>query len=389
MSRLFISAGDPSGDLLASLLARQIKKQRPGAEIWAIGGPELARIADYFLEDLASRGLMGVFEPVRRLPELIRLRSTIARVFGQHHFDAVIPVDYYGFNIRLAQLAKAKRIPVAYYVSPQVWASRAGRVKQLRRYVDQILCLFPFEVDFYHRHGVNAVFAGHPLAQELFEIRRKQHVAPAASDGHDPAAPMIGLLPGSRPDEIKRHMPVLTQVWSQIRAEFPKAHGALFQRHDLADLYPSAASLKAAGIEAIRGPAFDERARLTLAISASGLACLENMMLGVPMVIFYGVKPAWLYALARGFLVKTRHIGMPNILAGEELVQEIAWGMTSEKNSKATQYLVHHSIELLRNPAHLEKLQKSLCSLAETLIPNGKTPLEAATEAVFEIFDHD
>ena len=373
MRRLFVSAGDPSGDLLAARLIERLNELAPDLEVWAVGGRELAGQSDVFLEDLASKGIMGFLEPVRRLPYLTRLGAKIKAVFAERNFDLAIPVDYYGFNIRVAQIAKKRAIPVIYYVCPQIWASREGRARQLKKYVDRILCLFPFEPAFLRKRGIEADFVGHPLVQSL---RLAGLSGAAASDGQA-GGMTIGLLPGSRPQEIKRHLPVLISAFKFIRQQQPAARAVLYSRPGLEKLYPGAESLRQEGIDVEPGPAWENRSRLTLALTASGLATLENMVMGVPMVIFYGVKPAWVYWLGRR-MIKTPFIGMPNILAGKKIVPEIAWGMNESGNLRQAREIAASALGLLNDKDRRDELKRQFANLAETLLGEHGNPVDAA-----------
>ncbi|MBI4669748.1 MAG: hypothetical protein HY747_11320 [Elusimicrobia bacterium] len=389
MTRLFISAGDPSGDILASLLVKQIKQLKPEAEIWALGGPELAGVSDVFIEDLASKSVMGWVEPIRKLPSYFFLLASIKKIFKQNKFDAVIPVDFYGFNIRLAEIAKKTGFKVVYYVSPQIWASRLGRADRMKNCVDHVLCLFPFEAELYQNRSIPATFVGHPIVEMLTEAQGEGRAGTSGqSDMSDPSdlSIRVGLLPGSRPGEITRHLPVLFDAWNRIRQEFPKAQGILYKRRNHPQLYPSDADMAKQGITGEWGPAYESRRNLNLALTASGLASLENMILGVPMVIYYGVRPAWLFKFVRR-IVRTPFIGMPNILAGKELVREMAWAMTPRNDKNAAKHLAEHACGLLKEPARLNELRARLMNLTQTLLPEGKRPREAAAYAILSFCD--
>lgn len=375
--RLFVSAGDPSGDLLAARLVSQIKNLSPNIEVWAIGGQQLAAVSDIFLEDIASKGIMGFLEPVRRLPYLARLARRVRTVMRERHFDLAIPVDFYGFNIRFASIAKQAGTAVIYYVCPQVWASREGRTKRLKESIDKILCLFPFEPDFLKARGISATFVGHPLVEELTQ-------AAVSKPSNGSRAPLtLGLLPGSRPGEIQRHLGPLRSAWALIRSRRPEAGAVLYCRRGLEKYYPPAATLEKEGIRLEYGPGWAGRSKLNLALTASGLAALENMILGIPMVIFYGIKPAWVYWIGRRIL-RTPFIGMPNILAGSSLVPEVVWGMgrTSDKNH--ADKIAGEALHLLDDPKRLAEMKQSFQELSRSLAPEGKSPIHTAAEEILK-----
>ncbi|MBI4064506.1 MAG: lipid-A-disaccharide synthase [Elusimicrobia bacterium] len=375
MPRILVSAGEPSGDLLAAALVRQIKKIEPAAEIWAIGGGELAKEADVFLADLARHAVMGWVDPIVKLPIFWRTRAAARQALKNKRFDLVIPVDFYGFNIRLAALAKSFGCRVIYYVSPQIWASRPGRLQKIKRYVDKVLCLFPFEPAIYAKHGIPAVFVGHPLT----EILKNYPFSNSPLTPHP--SPLIGLMPGSRPQEIKRHWPILLAVWGIVHDRFPQTKGILFGRPEHLELYPDRKTLAASGIEFIEGPAYQKRLECELILTASGLACLENMILGLPMVIFYGVSPFWLYYILDK-IVTTPFVGMPNILAGRGVVKEFTWPMTAKNNRETSRLIALETIRLLDNPRELSSMRCQLAALTGGIAVKDHEPAQLAAQEI-------
>jgi lipid-A-disaccharide synthase len=284
-----IVAGDPSGDLHASNLISALKRREPSARVAAVGGPLCRAVADEFLEDLASRGLTGFWEPLLKIPFMLELRSRLAAFLRERRPAALICVDYYGFNRRVLPLAKAAGVPAFYFISPQVWASRPGRIKVLKRFIKRMLVIFPFEEKLYRDAGVDADFVGHPLLDLIPE--------PKARDGV--AAAVVGLLPGSRSSEIKRHLPMFFEAFRTLRAKRPALKGLLFASANQQD---SAYGALPEGVELVREQDYAKRGVLDLAICSSGTATLENALLGVPMVVVY--KLSWpTYAIARALVV--------------------------------------------------------------------------------------
>ena len=306
---LLVVAGDPSGDLHAANLIKALKRREPGTRVAAVGGPLCRAVADEFIEDLASRGVTGFLEPVLKIPFLLKLRARLQAFMKGRRPDALICVDYYGFNRRVLPLAKADGVPAFYFVSPQVWASRPGRVKVLKRFVKKMLVIFPFEEKLYRDAGVPADFVGHPLLDLIPEPRKP---------GADGRAPVVGLLPGSRTSELKRHLPVFFEAFRLLRAKRPTLEGRLFASANQND---AAFGELPEGIVLVREQDYAQRAGLDLALCSSGTATLENALLGVPMVVVY--KLSWpTYAIARA-LVKVKHIAMANLLAGRGVVPEL------------------------------------------------------------------
>ncbi|MEK7382216.1 MAG: lipid-A-disaccharide synthase [Elusimicrobiota bacterium] len=306
---ILVVAGDPSGDLHASSLIQALKRREPGTRVAAVGGPLCRAVADEFIEDLASRGVTGFMEPLLKIPFLLGLRSRLQSFISERRPDALVCVDYYGFNRRVLPLAQKAGIPAFYFVSPQVWASRPGRVKVLKRLVHKMLVIFPFEEKLYREAGVPVEFVGHPLLDLIPEPGQRTP---------DPQALIVGLLPGSRASELKRHIPVFYEAFRLLRQTRPGMRGLVFASPNQPD---SAYGRLPEGVEIVRESDYQRRAALDLAICSSGTATLENSLLGVPMVVVY--KLSWpTYAIARA-LVKVKHIAMANLLAGRGVVPEL------------------------------------------------------------------
>ncbi|MDO8756950.1 MAG: lipid-A-disaccharide synthase [Elusimicrobiota bacterium] len=308
MSRqILIVAGDPSGDLHASNLIKALKRRDPSVRVAAVGGPLCRAVADEFLEDLASRGVTGFLEPALKIPFLFKLAARLRDFIASRRPAALICVDYYGFNRRILPYAKKTGIPAFYFISPQVWASRPGRVKVLKRLVDKMLVIFPFEEKLYRDAGVPADFVGHPLLDLIPEPK------PRGEETN-----LIGLLPGSRSSELRRHLPIFLEAFRLLRLKNRYLEARLFAAASQPD---SAYGRLPDGVHLVREQDYRERAALDLAICSSGTATLENALLGVPMVVVY--KLSWpTYAIARA-LVKVKHIAMANLLAGKTVVPEL------------------------------------------------------------------
>lgn len=309
MSQLLVIAGDPSGDLHAANLIKALKRRDDHAVVAAVGGPLCREAADEFIEDLASRGVTGFWEPALKIGFLLRLAGRLRRFLNERRPDAVICVDYYGFNRRVLSMARSAGVPAYYYVSPQVWASRKSRVSVLKRLVRKMLVIFPFEEKLYRDAGVPVEFVGHPLLDLLPEMKAPEP---------DPRAPRIGLLPGSRSSELNRHLRLFYDAFEALRRERPGARGFVFASANQPD---KAYGALPEGAQLVREGDYAVRRTLDLAICSSGTATLENALLGVPMVVVY--KLSWpTYAIARA-IVKVKHIAMANLLAGREVVPEL------------------------------------------------------------------
>lgn len=372
MKRFLIVAGDPSGDLVASKLVASLKKLNPDSFVVGIGGSHLRRVSDQFLENIVSQHALGFAISFKKICYFKNiLNDIISAELKKNPSTVVIPVDFYGFNYRVAKFAKELGHQVFYYVSPQFWASRPGRANRLKPYVDLFLCLFPFEIDFYNARNLPATFVGHPILDSLPNISIQDekilHV-----EG------LVGLLPGSRPDEIRRHLPIMVDACEKISAQCPGTRYLLFTvPHVHADFYLDIikiSSRKRIFIELIQDEGYMWRAQLDAAITASGMETLENTLLGIPMVVMY--KTNWLtYVIAR-CLIKIPYVGMPNVLANKQLVPELI-----QHNAQAKK-IAQPIIDWLKNPKLRLALRQDLLVLKEKFGSDGAS--DRAAKAILE-----
>jgi lipid-A-disaccharide synthase len=346
-AHVLLVAGDPSGDQHAAELATALKQRIPHLKVSALGGTYLQNVADAFLFPLVGIGGFGFWEPLLKLPRLWKARRTIAYLLKKDRPSLVIPVDYYGFNIHVARLAHRKGIPVIYFVSPQVWASRPGRIQQLARVLSKILVIFPFEEALYTAAGLPAKFVGHPLLDRV----------PAA------AAPnrqmTIGFLPGSRWRVAERHLPIMTETAIRLRKFYPQADFVLFRPAEIAASRFAPYLAATPWLRLIQENDFAERRGLWLAISVSGTAALENTLLGIPMVIMYKLS-ALTYAIARR-IIRIPYVAIPNIIAQTAVVPELL------QSEAAPDQLVSAARKLLDNPDARSATRQSLLALRARL----------------------
>ncbi len=370
MKRVLIVAGDPSGDLIAAQLVASMKSLQPGLEVVGVGGRRLQAVSDRFLANIVERHALGF----AITPGQIRyfrsvLHDIIEPELRDHPPDAVIPVDFYGFNSHVARTAKKRRHRIFYYASPQFWASRPWRAETLRPFVDMFLCLFPFEVDFYKKRGLPATFVGHPILDAI--PKPDPNLRPKVES-------MIGLLPGSRPEEVRRHLPIMAKACDLIATAVPRTRFLLFTvPHIDRNLYQRAFGVGQPSkclIELVQDEDYAWRSQLDLSISASGMETLENALLGVPMVVMY--KTNWFtYAVARA-LIRIKHLAMPNLLAGKELVPEFIQHRATARN------IAGPMIRWLNNPEERRILRGQLLDLREQFGDQGAS--ERAARVILE-----
>ncbi len=326
-----IVAGERSGDMLGAGLMQALRERYPAARFSGIGGPAMERLGCASLAPMERLSVMGLVEPLGRLPELLRIKRELERYFRRLRPAAFIGVDAPDFNLRLAAGLRNSGIRTVHYASPSVWAWRKGRIRGIAGSIDLMLTLFPFETDIYREHGVRAHCVGHPLADEIgFEDGGAQARRELSLD---PAAPVVALMPGSRKGEISRMAPVFLATAATAREKFP----------DLRFLLPCAGAanrrlleqiIAAGGFEDAQWKLTD-RSRQAIAaadfvILASGTASLEAMLLRRPMAVCYKLAPLS-YALASR-MVEVDHIAIPNLLAGKRLVPEYVQREVNQPN---------------------------------------------------------
>ncbi len=330
--RILIVTGEASGDLLASHLVQAMRAADPALSISAMGGEKLREAGAEIIVDISRHAVMGITEVIGHLGTLYGIFRKLKLILKRDRPDLLILVDYPDFNLRLAGVAKKHRIPVLYYVSPQIWAWRTGRIGQIAASVSTMVVVFPFELPLYREAGVDAHFVGHPLL-DIVKVSRsreenRKHL------GLLPDRTVIGLLPGSRISEVKRILPPMLEAARRLSRE----------RKDLQFIIPVAPGLHKAELENLTG---DDAAAVTmvdnsiydvidssyLVIVASGTASLETALLAKPMVIVYRMSPVS-YRIAR-LLVKVPHIGMANIIAGKKVVPELIQEQASGKRIAA------------------------------------------------------
>lgn len=308
--RVFLIAGEASGDAHGAALIRALRDLSPGVACEGLGGPKMAAAGMTLMEDLASSAIMGFVEVVKHIGPIRKLFLRAVAHVKETRPDVVVLIDYPGFNLRFARALHGSGIPVVYYISPQVWAWKKGRIHDIKRYCRKMLVIFPFEEKIYREIGMDCVFVGHPLMEHVDD-----HRADASVKGE----PVIGLLPGSRAQEIERLLPVMVETARSLLHTHP---GARFH-------VPCVNEARAAQARAIAGDfplevrvggmyGVVKRARLCLV--ASGTATLETALLGTPFLIVYRTKPLT-YWLARR-LVAVAHIGIVNLLLDRRAVPE-------------------------------------------------------------------
>lgn len=357
MARKFLFvAGDLSGDIHATHVVKHLKKEAPDATVISLGGPGLREVSDLFLENLVGEGLFGFWEPVKKLPWLWKLfHKVLVPAIEKHRPDVVVPVDFFGFNRNIIRQAKKRGVPVKYLISPQIWASRPARIEILKKYVDKMIVLFPFEEELYRNAGMDAAFYGHPLLDLIPEPLETVH--------YSTEQPVIGLLPGSRISEVRRHLPLYLEAVADVAENTLPLRIVLFAARSVPErLYNeiiSEANTRPDSIEMVWDENYEWRKKLDFAVTTSGTATLENALLGIPMVVLF--RTSWpTYYLAK-ILARVPYISLVNILAQREVVPELIQRRASTVN------LTAEMNRIITDPHALQTKRKELLAIRSTL----------------------
>lgn len=328
--KLAVVAAEASGDLHASEVIRELKKLVPDLETFGIGGELLAQEGTELLHHASEMGIVGLFNVLRHLPMFRRAFRDVTERIADERPDAVLLVDFPGFNLRLAKRCSELGVPVVYYISPQVWAWRKGRVRHIARYVDRMIVIFPFEEEFYRSHDVPVTYVGHPLIEQLSEVRRP--------DREDDML-RIALLPGSRRLEVQTLLPPMLEAVTILSKEREidayVIQAPTIESEQLETIVSRTGSL----IRVVPHDRGEALAAADVALASSGTATLEAAILGTPAVVMYRLSRAT-YMLAKK-LVRLPHFSLVNIVAGKSVVPELIQSeVTGERIAREVRTLV-------------------------------------------------
>lgn len=357
MARILISAGEASGDLYAGAVTRGIKQLNPEAEVFGMGGDCLREAGGEVLFDIKDHSLMGFVEVLKKLPDVWKLRNAFIDLMEKRKPDVLLTIDYPGFNMRLAKLAKERGINVVYFIAPQVWAWRPGRAADVAKVTDKIACIFPFEYDFYKSYGADIEFIGHPLVDTVKPSLSRKEAEELA--GKRTGHPLILLMPGSREMEIQRLLPVMLDAAKILKQKQPELDFAIPRAATIAKKILED-SVRQAGlnIRLIEGHNYDVMSVADLAIVTSGTVTLEAAMCGLGCEILYKSSPISFWIAKR--VVKIPNIGLPNIVAGRQIEPELLQDDCTPDKIAST------ALELLE-PERFAQLQRDLLEVKEKL----------------------
>jgi lipid-A-disaccharide synthase len=370
---VLILTGEPSGDRAAAPVAAALARRHPDLHVRAVGGPELRAAGADVVQDIAELGAMGLVEVIRQIPRLHRLESRLRDLIDRERPAALVPVDYPGFNLRVARYARSRGVPVVYYIGPQVWAWGAGRIPRIAESVDRMLVVFPFEEPLYREAGLRTDFVGHPLLDSLEEAPRRDEAR--ARLGLPPDAPVLGLLAGSRVQEVRRVLPAMASTAARLRRDRPDLN-VLASRAGSVPRAEYEQVLRGAGAGAVRlhdGPAATIGAASDVLLVTSGTATLEAALIGTPLAVLYRTSPVTWFLGRR--LVRIPRISLVNIVAGEDVVEEFLQG------DARAERVAPHVASLLDDPGRRAALSRRLGALRERLGSPGVAERVAAIVA--------
>jgi lipid-A-disaccharide synthase len=369
--KVMVIAGEASGDLHGAGFVRELKKLDRTVEVFGVGGDKMKREGMELIYHIREVGFMGFFEVLKHLPFIRTMQLALEQVVKLKKPDVLVLIDYPGFNLRFAKIAKNYGVKIVYYISPQVWAWHKSRVKQMKGLIDSMLVVFPFEEKIYHDEGIDAEFVGHPLLEVLdSKLDRKDF---CKRYGLDYEKKILALLPGSRKQEIDTIFPEMLRasrrVANEVGAEIVVGVAPTFQEDYFRTFFnvDRVTLVKDATYELMRNADF--------AFVTSGTATLETGCFGTPMFVVY--KTSWPTYLMAKMFIQLKHIGLVNIVSQRSIVPEFV------QHRATASILAKEAIKLLRDPARMNSMRSELASLKAKLGSIGAS--KRVAERVFAI----
>ena len=371
--RVLISCGEPSGDLYAGALAREILSLDPAAVVSGFGSERLRAGGASLVADFKGLSVTGLLEVARVLPRTYAVYRQLVAHATATRPDVFVAVDFPDFNFRLAHAMRRLGVPVVYYISPQLWAWRPGRMKTMQRIADRVLVIFPFEEEIYRRAGVAVEWVGHPLL-DVSPVPQPRDTF-LTSLQLDPSRPMIALLPGSRINEVRAILPGLHEATKIIHARLPSAQFVLARAPHLPDDLFAGVGGGEPQIVMVDQATDDVLASANVALVASGTVTVQAAIRECPMVVVYRLSPLT-YRLGRRF-VHVNTFAMANLVAGRQVVPEL------EQDDFTPDAVANHAISLLQDPSRAAAMRAELRSVRDRLGPPGAS--RRAAEAVLAV----
>jgi lipid-A-disaccharide synthase len=373
--RLLLSCGEPSGDLYAGALTRELRTLDPSITVAGLGGPQLEAAGGHLLDDYRELSVTGLVEWIPKVPRFVAARRKLVEAARAEPPAALILIDFSGFNFRLAPPIKRLGVPVVYYISPQIWASRPGRLATMRAIADRVLVIFPFEAPIYEKSGVPVEFVGHPLIDLTTPSASRDRFL--AGLGLVPTAPTVAVLPGSRPNEVSRILPTLVAAADLIRRVVSDVQFVVARAPRLDDALFEAVGIKRVDVRftVVEGDADTVLASSDLALTASGTATVQAALHDTPMVVVYRMTPLSYHLARRVVTVDT--VGMVNLIAGEKIVPELV------QDAFTADAVAREAIDILTNPPRAARIREGLACVRAKL--GGPGASRRAAEAILRV----
>jgi lipid-A-disaccharide synthase len=359
VKRVMIIAGEASGDLHGSGVVRELKKIDANIDIYGVGGDRMKREGMSLVYDIRELGFMGFFEVLKHIPFVKAMERTLEQIVKFKRPDVLVLIDYPGFNLRFAAIAKRYDVKIVYYISPQVWAWNSGRVKKMRGLIDKMLVIFPFEVDFYKHEGIDAEFVGHPLLEVLEP--RLDRVNFCKRYDIDGAKEILALFPGSRLQEIENIFPSMLKAAKGV-ARAMNMEIAVGVAPTLEEKYFKT-FFSVEGVHLVKGATYELMQNSHFAFVTSGTATLEAACFETPMFVVY--RTSWLTYLVGRAMVRVKNIGLVNIVAEKRIVPEFIQHQATARN------LMRSAMELLRDPDRMSEMKLELSKIKGMLGVHG------------------
>ncbi|MPY88491.1 MAG: lipid-A-disaccharide synthase [Luteitalea sp.] len=373
MPSVLISCGEPSGDLYAAALVETLRAIDPSTTAFGFGGPRLAAAGATLIGDYRGYAVTGLAEVIRQLPRTYGMYRHLVAEARARRPDVFVAVDFPDFNFRLGGALHGMGIPVVYYISPQLWAWRPGRLAKMKRFVEHVLVIFPFEETIYREAGIPVTFVGHPLV-ELIHVR-EDRAALLSRLELQPDAPTIALLPGSRPNEVRAILPELLAAARLIADAEPRAQFVVARAPGLDDALFGSSFSPPPVLSVVEGATDELLAAADAVVTASGTATVQTALHEKPMVIVYRLSPLT-YALGKR-LVKVDTYGMVNLVAGRKIVPELI------QNDFTSEGVAAHTLRYLHDPVHREATRDAVREVKTRLGGPGAT--RRAAEAILRV----
>jgi len=375
--RILLSAGEASGDRLGAGLARALLERRPELELIGMGGERMAAAGVKLIQRAAEVSVVGIFEVLAHLPAIRRAMGRLERALSDPAPDLVVPIDFPDFNLRLSARARRAGVPVVYFVSPQIWAWRRGRIRTIRQRVRRMLVLFPFEKTLYERAGVPVTFVGHPLAEPGEAGPDPDELL--GRSGLDPTRPILALMPGSRRIETSRMLPVMLGAAALLKRDRPELQFVIPLAPDLDEGW-AGETVAASGAREVaihRGDFPNVLTTCRAGVVSAGTASLEAAVTGLPLVVVYrmGALSHWIGSM----LVRLEDVALPNLVAGRRVVPELI------QRQCTPEAIARELGAYLDDPAYTRRVKEDLREVHRRL--GGPGIYDRAAEAVLAELD--